>query len=207
MRILFIGNSFTWVNDVPNLVRQIWEADGSHQSVQVERIDAGHLEDLAGNRGVFDKIKNGRWNAVVFEGAMVSMSLTRDYPQDTAISLANTARKAGAKPYLFVEWPRRGIDETDYTLNVYWRIATPTKSRVIPVCRVWDRALKMQPQLDLYSPDGNHASALGSYLAACTIYRYISGRQIPANPWVIPGLPKEQVSVILKAVRAQEIVS
>jgi hypothetical protein len=41
-------------------------------------------------------------------------------------------------------------------------------------------ALSTDPDLPLYAPDGKHPAAMGSYLAALTIYRGLTGREPPS---------------------------
>jgi hypothetical protein len=47
---------------------------------------------------------------------------------------------------------------------------------VAPVGLAWAEALRRQPALDLWSHDGHHPGAPGSYLAACVFYAMLSGR-------------------------------
>jgi len=49
---------------------------------------------------------------------------------------------------------------------------------IAPIGEAWIQSLNEQPQIDLYSPDGNHPSAEGSFAAATVIFSVI----VKANP-------------------------
>jgi hypothetical protein len=61
-------------------------------------------------------------------------------------------------------------------------------AELVPVCYAWDIALKSSPNLVLWEDDGNHASALGTYLASNVFYYYIAG--LKGTPtWTLAGVP------------------
>ncbi|HWD41251.1 MAG TPA: hypothetical protein VG944_20575, partial [Fimbriimonas sp.] len=121
------------------------------------------------------EIKTGKWDAVVFQGASVSSSHKYRYSQEVPIRLAKVALSSGARALLFVEWPRRGWDESDFQMGVYKEIQRGApKSELVPICYVWDKVRALEQGRDLWLPDGNHAALEGSFLAACTIYRFVT---------------------------------
>lgn len=175
VRILFLGNSHTANNNVPLLVKNLIQSDGSGRKVTYTVITGAFLEDLAKTKRVVDTIRTGKWNYVVLQGAKLSSSHNFNYSQDGAIALARLALQSGAKPMLFAEWPRKGWNETDYILGVYAKIKAASGAFIIPVCRGWDLALSQVPTLNLWATDGNHSSLLGAYLASGVIYYWLSG--------------------------------
>ncbi len=173
LRILFIGNSLLNVNDVPKTVAKMLESNGD--SISYKSYFVGHLEDIPVGGEVEREVESGRYDFVILQSAMVSSSLSRTYSQTRGIALARSARARRARVLLYVEWPRRGIAETEYTMNVYRGIAREAKSEIVPVCYAWNSVLSKNPKLDLWQPDGNHATPLGSYVAACSVYFRIAG--------------------------------
>lgn len=103
-------------------------------------------------------ITYGRFDAVVLQGQSISMSHKYISSNKEAIELANVARQSGTQAYLFSEWPRRDIDETDYIDGIYQKIGGASGAKIIPVGRVWDAVLRQQRNLRLWADDGNHAS-------------------------------------------------
>ena len=49
---------------------------------------------------------------------------------------------------------------------------------------IWHAILRETPELTeaMYRPDGNHATPLGSYLAACTLFYVLTGRVRSLQP-------------------------
>lgn len=182
LRILFLGNSHTATHDVPGMVRHLIETPS--KQVKTHFVFGAYLNDLdtPTNRKL---ISDGKWDVVVFQAAKVSSSHKYTYSQAGGINLAKLAKASGARTYLFVEWPRRGWNESDLQMAVYKRIAAATGAKPIPICYAWDAALKRWPSLDMWAADGNHSALPGAYLAACSISYAISSG---ANPWSPRGL-------------------
>jgi hypothetical protein len=175
LRILFVGNSLLNFNDVPATVARMLESDGSGARVTYKAFFVGHLEDVARASTVDLEVSSGRYDVVVLQAAMVSSSLSRTYAQTRGIAMAQAARRRKARVLLYVEWPRRGIDETEYTMNVYRGIAKASGAEIVPVCYAWNLVHRKAPQAELWTPDGNHATPAGSYVAASCVYFHIAG--------------------------------
>ncbi len=183
-RVLFLGNSHTAANNLTQLVKSLSDSDGSGRIVTVKVEFAPLLNDFANIPKVREEIRTGAWSAIVLQGAAMSSSHQYSYSQERGISVAKLAISSGSPTYLFAEWPRRGWDETGYILGIYSKIAKASGATIIPVPRCWDVALRHDSKLDLWSPDGNHSSPTGAYLAACGIYYGLFGTK--GNPTYTP---------------------
>ena len=172
LKLLFLGNSHTAVNNLPEMVKSLARTSSQPIDFTYEVMGAGHLEDMARTGMVFEKIRTGKFNVVVLQAAMVSMSHENDYSQEGAVAIAKAAVASGARVLMYPEWSRRDIEETEYTERIYRSIASVVKGKTAPVGRVWDEVLRHQ-RLELWSPDGNHASLSGSFLAANVLYRWL----------------------------------
>lgn len=175
VRMLFVGNSLLNVNDVPEMVVHLLETDGVPRQVTYKKYFVPHLEDVQPGGEVDTEVASGKYDVVVLQAAMVSSSLSRDYDQTRGIAMAKAAKAKKARVLLYVEWPRRGIDETNYTMNVYRGIAKAADSEIVPVCYAWNSVLAKAPAAPLWAPDGNHAQVPGSFLAAACVYFHIAG--------------------------------
>jgi hypothetical protein len=201
LRILFIGNSHTQVNDVPALVTHLLESDGSGRKVETFRFFSPFLNDAFDDPAVKKAASDPHWNIVVLQGAKVSSSHKYNYPNDGAVALAKLARRTGSRALFFVEWPRQGWDESDYQTGIYRGISKLAPgSELVPVCYAWDSILKRQPDLNLWQPDGNHASPLGSFLASYVFYYYLAGTARSPS-WVMPGISTASIGMIRAAAK------
>ncbi|MCP4325883.1 MAG: hypothetical protein GY787_29425 [Alteromonadales bacterium] len=107
---------------------------------------------------------------------------------------------------MFPEHPSEGnFLEAEYVHNIHTGIAKQEPSCVAPVGLTWDVALNIEPNLNLYANDGNHASQLGSLLSSLVLYEVITGQSADLLTY-IPELPgDEQVQDILGQVASQAI--
>ncbi len=205
-KILFVGNSHTSTHDLPGLVASNLQTSGRFGKVSTETISVTNLKQLEGNTIVDEKIKSGGWSYVVLQGQEISMSHKYTYSTETAVHLAKIAKASGAKVLLFAEWPRKGIDETEYIYNIYAGIAKNSGATVVRVGHVFDEVLKKNPKINLWSPDGNHSSPSGAYLAACTFYFAISGVEAkkptaPASYRVTTALQDSFHAAVIKIIK------
>ena len=174
-RIVFVGNSLLNNNDVPGTIAKLLESDGSGRKVVHQANFVPHLENVPVGSPVARAVADPRLDFVVLQSAMVSSSRTRKYPQTRGIALAKAAKRQGSRVILYVEWPRRGEDETEYTLDVYRRIAKASGAEILPVAYAWNHVLRTQPNAPLWVADGNHATPEGSFIAAACVYFRIAG--------------------------------
>lgn len=167
--VLFLGNSHTTTNDLPEMVMNLVESNRTRRRFNVTVRSGANLEQIAKSAEVKKLITTGKFSDVVLQGASLSTSHKYEYSQAGAVSLAKLSKQSKSKVWYFAEWPRKGHNETPYILGVYQKIANEGGGKIIPICKVLDAILKHNPKFDLWQADGNHASILGSYTAALTI--------------------------------------
>jgi len=192
--VLFFGNSHTFNNDVPAMVQSLLNG-----SIKTTFIGGGFLDDVWRNRESSRALNGTKWSHVVLQGAQLSSSHKYEYSNEGAIALAKLAIEKGAMPLFFVEWPRKGWDESKFQYDHYKALAAKAGGgELLPICWAWDAAVKGRPSLDLWAPDGNHAAHSGSYLAACVIAYWIGGTKRELT-WKPHGL-ESGVSSYLRSV-------
>lgn len=184
--LLFMGNSHTSANQLPAMVAAMVRAARPGQTVSaVEAPEWMFLEDRSTHAASLQLLRGTRWNAVFLQAQKYSMSGNFSYPTTGAEALIRESRMVGALPVLFPEWPQRGVDETARIHDLHVSIAVRAPACVAPVGHAWDLALKRHPGLVLHAPDGNHAAASGSFLAAlmlATTYTRFAPEQLPFIP-------------------------
>ncbi len=208
-KILFVGNSHTYVNNVPEMVRQLLLSDRVARNANVKSVSVSLLENSGPE--VDQAIRSDNWDVVVLQGALVSSSHKYRYAQTKAISFANLALSRKARVLLCTEWPRRGWDESEYQLGVYREIQAATKgSVIIPICEVWDASRAKLGGIDLWQADGNHANFKGSFLSACTIYRYLTEDLVAKPGWTPSGVLPSEASTFhecaVRSLKSQSVV-
>jgi hypothetical protein len=78
---------------------------------------------------------------------------------------------------LFMTWAYKSKPEMTAPLaEQYTLAANANDALVIPAGLAFARAIKLQPDIELYQRDGRHPSMAGTYLAASTVYATLFGK-------------------------------
>lgn len=198
-RVLMIGNSHTAVNQLPLMVRTILNTDAKWRPVKMVMRTGAFLEDIARQPAIRKEITEGKWDVIVLQAAKVSSSHKYRYSQAGGIELAKLAKASGALTLLFAEWPRKGVKETEFILNVYREIGDAAKVEVVPTGRAWDAYLAKRPDAALWQGDGNHATPMGSMLAAYTIACWIRNSDADVPRMRLPEVAPAEVPELIEA--------
>lgn len=193
-RVLFIGNSYTSVNDLPNLVSQIYSAAG--ETLDYSMSAPGGCTFQQHCNVSLPYIQQGGWDYVVLQEqsqlpsfpinqfmqesypyAQELCSLIRQYNPDVKIVFYMTWGRKNGDPQNGQYYPPlntyEGMDSLLYAR--YVMMAEDNDACVSPVGAVWHQIRNQHPEVELYQSDGSHPSYLGSYVAACSFYTFFTG--------------------------------
>jgi hypothetical protein len=192
MRILFIGNSLTYSNGLPYMVRALADSAGD-ATAEVEEVALPDysLEDHWNDGRAARAIRGGCWNYVVLQQGPSSQAEGRALLLDYAARFDALVREQGGRSALFSAWPaetRRA--DFDRAIESYALAADAVNGLMLPAATAWLEAWERDPGLDLYA-DGLHPTPAGSYLVALVITSALYGRapaELPAAFTVrVPG--------------------
>lgn len=199
--VLFIGNSLTAVNDLPNLVARVAEAD--HHAVRVAMVTRPNLAVIDHVNGASDavaRIDGEAWTFVVLQQGPTPAGVCRDTLILAAMRLSPRIRSAGGRPALFLPWSRQAYPQALESAGQSATLAARAVGGVVvPVGVAWNKALDADRTAPLYGPDGYHPAPAGSLLAALTFYDRLFGRDVrtiapealatlPAPPLPVSGM-------------------
>lgn len=195
--VLFIGNSHTYVYDVPAIVE--WMARQMGDSVlQTEQVSAANyaLEDHLAMGWAQDALAQSRWRWVVLQQGTSALAANQLNLEQYTRVFDPLIRQAGAEPVLYQIWPHaaRRFD-ADAALTSYWNAAVAVNGILAPAGDAFTAALEQLPPLAVYDGDGLHASRYGAYLSAAVIYARIAGTSPELLPPRIPGSSTDSVTV------------
>jgi hypothetical protein len=180
LRVLFIGNSLTYGNDVPALVRALSEqAEGPTLRTAMVAFPDYSLDDHWSRGSAQDALRTARWDVVVLQQGPSSLPENRALLIAASERFAPLIRAAGARIVLYEVWPtraRRG--DAVAAQQSYREAARAVGGSVAPAGTAWTVALATNPALALYDVDGLHASLPGSLLAALTLHARITTRDV-----------------------------
>jgi hypothetical protein len=190
VRVLFIGNSYTYVNDLPKMLAALARA-GNQRPVVYERETPGGytLEKHWKDGKAVKKIAAAKWDYVVLQEQSLRPLVERQRMFEYAAKLGGAINKQQARTLLFQTWARQDAPQKQADLSkAYLDLGKELKGRVAPVGMAWERALKADPKLVLHSADKSHPGKAGTYLAACVFYATIFGKSPEGLPGDIGGL-------------------
>jgi hypothetical protein len=177
MRVLFIGNSLTYVNDLPWTVSNLAALTGDTlQTAQVAFPDYA-LEDHATQGDAVRAINHGGWQYVVLQQGPSSLDSSRQTLIKWTVYFDRIIRSTGAHTALYMVWPSVDNFSTfPRAIDSYKVAAKAVNGLLLPGGAAWLAAWAKDSTLQLYAPDGLHASPLGTYLVALVIYERLTGR-------------------------------
>lgn len=186
VHVLFIGNSLTYVNDLPGTLSALALSVGDTIRVQtVAEPNFALIDHYQGGSNALAVIAAGQWKYVVLQQGPSTTAINRDSLILTAQLFDPHIRAVGATPALYMVWPT--IDRIaffDAARVSYQMAATAVNGVFMPAGRAWVTAWDTDPNVALYSGDGLHSSPLGTYLAALVIYERITGHDARLLPGV-----------------------
>jgi TolB protein len=183
VRVLFLGNSLTAGNDLPELVRAMAAAGGVRLVYQARTLGGTALEDHWNDTQARPLLAGARWDYLVLQQGPSSLPASQAHLRDWAVRWADEARRRGAKPALYMVWPFQGQAKGfELVSQSYRRAAEASGSRLLPAGDAWAEALRDDPTVPLYQSDRLHPTEAGSYLAALVIAAGLTGIQPEAVP-------------------------
>lgn len=179
LKVLFIGNSYTYYNELPKLVQNLARTAQEARKFETEMVTVGGatLEQLWQQGKAVSKIKNGKWDYVVLQEQSTLPITNPKLMYEYARLFNEEIKKINAQTVFYLTWARQNRPETQQALNdSYMTIAQELKAIVAPVGIVWQKIQEQNQNLMLYELDNSHPSPIGSYVAACVFYATIYGK-------------------------------
>src|SRR5258708_31179771 len=167
LKVLFIGNSFTARNDLPNLIAQLAAARG--KTFQHRLISAGGASlRRHWNAGeALLAIKNGHYDYVVLQEQSTLPVKNAKRMQENVRLFDEAIRAAGAKLLLYMTWARSSAPDSQQAIaNAYTSIGRELGATVVPVGLAWQHYLSEHEQPVLHDRDQSHPTPAVSYLPA-----------------------------------------
>lgn len=191
LRVLFVGNSYTYVENLPQLVSLMSEGTKTKLITRKSTVGGAYLsEHWKSERGLTTckLISKGKFDIVVLQDNSMATIQQPDSTAKYARLLCRLIRESGAKPYFYMTWARERVPQYQQEISaVYTRIAAENNATLVPVGKAWELALQLRPTINLFNPDGSHPSALGALLSAYVFTCVLTGEvpsSIPSEFWI-----------------------
>lgn len=188
MRVLFVGNSFTFFCDTPGIFEFLCKS--RKIPVQIDSSTPGgySFAQHARNRRT-QQLLSQKWDWVILQGQSLEPVYRKNECLHWGKYLAKQAMDNGAKVLFFNTWGYRQPATKEFDLDMhnkicqtYCELALAMNCKLAPCGPAWKTVHEKYPNLDLYNPnDGNcHPSLQGAYLNACIFFTITTGKS-PRN--------------------------
>ena len=193
--VLFVGNSYTFYNNMPLLVQKMAESVNDELTFVMHAPGGTTISTHANSEELENKINSKIWDYVTIQTQSSESALSQDYfdnnvfPNVQALISKIKNNSSNTDPLFFMTWgyengeyPSLCVDlpylcefegMNDKLVERYTFMAQTTNSVLSPVGIVWKNIRTSNPEISLYDPDESHPSLNGSFLAACTFYTVI----------------------------------
>ncbi len=216
LKVLFLGNSYTYVNNLPQLIHDVALANGDtlifDSNCPGGQTFYGHFNDATS----ISKINALAWDNVVlqaqsqepsFSPAQVeAQTLPYAIKLDSIIQHNNNCTET----VFYETWGRKNGDASncasyppictylgmqDRLRASYKLFADTTHALMSPAGEAWRKSIALNPTLELYSSDQSHPSIEGSYLTACVFYEVLFHKSVLSNTYTA-GVSATNVSFL-----------
>ena len=192
--VLFVGNSYTFYNDLPNMVKQIALSFGDTLNYDQNTPGGATLQMHSTNTQTLSKISQQQWDNVIIqcqsqEPSFSPSQVSNDvFPYAQILIDSIESNNICTEPIFFMTWGRKYGDQQNCQFyppictyvgmqqrlrESYLDMTFNHNATCSPVGMSWKESIAQDSTLNLYSSDDSHPSIYGSYLAACTFYATI----------------------------------
>jgi hypothetical protein len=181
VKILFVGNSFTYYWNMPQLVKAMGETQGVSLEIHQSTVGGSNLKQHWNEeKGTLTRklIEEGNWDYVVLGDHSLSTINANERFKEYGEKFSNLVRSKGAKPILYLTWAYESNPLMQPTITkAYLALAEELNVKVIPVGPIWMKCRELRPDLNLYLDD-KHPSSDASFLIALIVYKSLTGNSI-----------------------------
>jgi hypothetical protein len=200
IQVLFIGGSFIYYNNLPDIFTKLAQAGGAGTvETGMVAVRGWGLKDHWQKGDAHRVLREKDWKFVILqdETLLETNAAPAGKPGSVveafrpfARNWAQVVQDVRAVPIFFLTWPRKEAPDVQAFLNsAYFSVAKEAEAKVAAVGIAWAQVQKGHPEIDLYAADGVNPSPAGSYLAACTLFATTFGLNPEGLPAKAGGRP------------------
>lgn len=198
---LFVGNSLTASNDLPDMVSTLAEAAGRSFEYRTLLRPNFSLEDHLSFGQAGDAVTRSEADFVVLQQGPSSVGDNPAHLRSWTETFAPFIEQAGGTPALLMVWPESTRTEAfDAVRDSYRAAAEAVDGRFVPAGEAWREIWLRDADAPLYGSDGFHPSALGSFAAAVSVFAVLFDEDPRALPPVI--VDPDDAELVYEAVYA-----
>lgn len=220
-KVLFIGNSQTFYNDLPALTSNIAASLGDVLNYEESTIPSFSLKQHLNKLETINKIKKGGWEYVILQEQSSLPALWNSFVEENVYPYIQQMKdfilehNPCAKIILYHTWGYKLGFQTycstypnvcDYNgmdnelQKRFIEMQTKFNAIISPVGPVWRNIRNSFPDIELFDLDNTHPSLKGSFTGALTFYTVIFEKDASSSTYN-PGIPNPDATKIKDAVK------
>ncbi len=177
MKVLFLGNSHTFFNDMPELFARFAEKTTGEKPEVVMLAYPGrdldwHRKEYFATR--FNLMHGGYDYCIIQQAA-------HPYPPiestlKTGAEIIDLCHRCGVKPVVYMTWAEKRFPENQQKMiDTCEKLASENNALLAPIGSVWQSVQQSRPDIELYHTDGEHAGPYGDFLIAAVFCKLLTG--------------------------------
>lgn len=206
IKILFVGNSFTYFWNMPELLGAMAESQGIAVEVYQSTVGGITLEEhYKKEKGTHTRemLENKKWDYVILQDYSSRTISDPEKFEEYGGKFISLVREKKAKPILFLTWAylTNPLMQSQITKE-YNKLGNLTNTDVIPVGELFAHTRAVQPNLNLFY-DNKHPSLEASYLIALSFYKALFGGSLHKIPSRLMTTDKYGQSISLSFINTE----
>jgi len=207
INVLFIGNSYTSVNNLPLMFSRLSEAGSKPKVLFKTSLRGGWTLSKHWSEeepATKQTIENGDFDYVIIQEQSQMPFANPAVTHKFGVKLGELAQTKGATPVFYMTWARLNQPDNQNEITAaYRKLGQAVNTPVAPVGLAWESVLKNNDDIELHHSDKSHPTPAGTYLAACVFYGTIHKQSPVGLPAQLYAEPSNQGKVIVQLTNAQ----
>jgi len=188
LRVLFVGNSFTYYYNLSQVVASMARSQDIMIETRQSTVGGSRLDQhWNGEKGTRTRamIDSCHWDYVVFNNHSLATIDTPEEFMEYSKKFADLVRNKGGQPVFMETWAYKAEPLMQSTITEsYNRLSSAAGCDIVPCGQLFAEARKWRPDLELFF-DYKHPSYNGTYLLGLAFFKYFTGKSTRDIPRIL----------------------
>ena len=224
--VLFIGNSYTNANSMPQMVSELALSFGDTLNFESSTSGGATFNTHSTNINTLNKISQKPWDYVVLQAQSQEPSFSPNqvandvFPYAQIIIDSIESNSTCTEPIFFMTWGRKYGDQQNCQFyppictysgmqqrlrQSYLDMTFNHNANCSPVGVCWKESIAQDSTLNLFSNDNSHPNIYGSYLAACTFYSTLFKKTSLGSDYIPNGIDSS-TAIFLQTIASNTVL-
>ncbi len=220
IKVLFIGNSYTYYNNLPQAVADLAKAQGDTVVFDSNTPGGTTFQMHSTNATTLSKIAQGGWDYVVLQAQSQEPSFppaqveSQTYPYAQVLDSLIHAADSCTETVFYMTWVRKNGDSSncasypplctysgmqDRLTYSYMEMGQLNQATVAPAGEAWRKVKAQSTGFDLYQSDQSHPTIWGTYLVASVFYEILFQKSVLNDTFVTAGITRADALLLRQA--------